>query len=182
MTLTWSNLGISIYKQFYAMVITPQDLTQASFAPFGDLIDLSTAKESRAINDGNTTRYHDLAKLTLTENRGTPLVSIFRSTPLPLPITLLTMECHPMSSQAFYPLSDNPYLVVVAPPGEFSESSIEVFKAGANQGVNYYPRTWHHYSLALYSVSDFLVIDRGGPEENCDEIRLSEPLIVDLSN
>jgi ureidoglycolate lyase len=83
-----------------------------------------------------------------------------------------------MSSQAFYPLSDNPYLVVVAPSGEFDESKIEVFRAGANQGVNYYPGTWHHYSLALNSVSDFLVIDRGGPEDNCEEVKLTEPIII----
>ena len=162
------------------MAITPEDLTPEAFARFGDVIDVPSAKENKLINEGNTVRYHDLASLSLTQAAGTPLISIFRSTPLPLPITLKSMECHPLSSQAFYPLSQNPYLVVVAPAGEFRESQIRVFTARCHQGVNYHPGTWHHYSLALNSISDFLVIDRGGPEENCDEVNLSRPLVISL--
>ncbi len=162
------------------MVITPEDLTPEVFAPYGDVIDVQSAKEDQVINEGNTVRYHDLANLSLTEAAGTPLINIFRSTPLPLPITLKAMERHPLSSQAFYPLSENPYLVAVAPAGEFQESQVRVFIANCRQGVNYHPGTWHHYSLALNSVSDFLVIDRGGPEENCDEVELSQPLVIDL--
>ncbi len=164
------------------MAITPRDLTQTAFAPYGDVIELSSAKETRTINDGNTIRYHDLATLSLTESGGTPLLNLFRTSPLPLPIKLQNMECHPMSSQAFYPLSDNPYLVVVAPAGEFDESNVEVFRAGVNQGVNYYPGTWHHYSLALKSVSDFLVIDRGGPEDNCEEVKLARPITIEINH
>jgi len=162
------------------MAITPGDLTSSAFAPYGDVIDLSSAKETRTINDGHTICYHDLAKLTLTQDGGTPLLNLFRTSPLPLPIKLQSMECHPMSSQAFYPLSTNPYLVVVAPAGQFDESKIEIFRANMNQGVNYYPGTWHHYSLALISVSDFLVIDRGGPEDNCEEVNLSRPITIDM--
>jgi ureidoglycolate lyase len=162
------------------MAITPRDLTQTAFAPYGDVIELSSAKETRTINNGNTIRYHDLANLSLTESGGTPLLNLFRTSPLPLPIKLRNMECHPMSSQAFYPLSDNPYLVVVAPAGEFDESNVEVFIAGVNQGINYYPGTWHHYSLALKSVSDFLVIDRGGPEDNCEEVKLARPITIEM--
>ncbi|MCH7741669.1 MAG: ureidoglycolate lyase [Proteobacteria bacterium] len=162
------------------MAITPEDLTPEAFARFGNVIDVPSAKENKLINEGNTVRYHDLASLSLTQAAGTPLISIFRSTPLPLPITLKSMECHPLSSQAFYPLSQNPYLVVVAPAGEFQEAQIRVFMARSDQGVNYHPGTWHHYSLALNSVSDFLVIDRGGPGENCDEVDLHQPLVINL--
>lgn len=161
--------------------IVPEPLTPGAFSPFGDVVCASEAAEERVINEGNTTRFHDLATLSLTGNHGTPLVNIFRSSPLPLPITLTMMERHPLSSQAFYPLSGNPYLVVVAPAGEFQESEIRVFKASSDQGVNYHPGTWHHYSLALNDTSDFLVIDRGGKDENCDEVDLLKPIIVDLS-
>ena len=95
------------------------------------------------------------------------------------------MERHPLSSQAFIPLSDNPYLVIVAPPGELDDSMIQVCKASAKQGVNYHPGTWHHYSLALDGVSDFLVVDRESPqatpdieEGNCDEVILSQTLEI----
>ncbi len=158
----------------------PQPLTASSFAPFGDVIELSSAKEERSINDGNTLRYHDLAKLSLSKDNGIALINIFRSTPLAMPLELKSMEFHPMSSQAFYPLSDHPYLVMVAPAGDLDESKIQVFLASSDQGVNYHPGTWHHYSLALKGVSDFLVIDRGGPEENCVEATLVEPIIINL--
>ncbi len=158
----------------------PKSLTASSFARFGDVIELSSAKEERLINDGNTRRYHDLAELSLDKDGGIPLISIFRSTPLAMPLELTSMEYHPLSSQAFYPLSNQPYLVMVAPPGELDESKIEIFLARSNQGVNYHPGTWHHYSLALNCVSDFLVIDRGGPEENCVEANLSKPIIITL--
>ncbi|MFB1035724.1 MAG: ureidoglycolate lyase, partial [Sinobacterium sp.] len=39
-------------------------------------------------------------------------------------------------------------------------------------GVNYARGTWHHYCLGLNAVNDFLVIDRGGEGNNCDEFAL----------
>ena len=152
--------------------IKPEPLTAEAFASYGDVIECSDQAEQRTINYGHTTRFHDLAKLDLTVEGGTPLVSIFRSTPLERPILIKVMERHPLSSQAFYPLGNNPYLVVVSEKGNFDPSSIKVFLAAPSQGVNYHAGTWHHYSLALYDTSDFLVIDRGGPEKNCDEVFL----------
>jgi len=35
---------------------------------------------------------------------------------------------------------------------------------------------WHHPLMALEAVSDFLIVDRGGPGNNCDEQNLAEPL------
>lgn len=155
-------------------ILKPEPLTAAAFAPYGDVIECATAKELRNINYGQTERYHDLARLDLTAENGQPLVSIFRSTPLPRPIAVKVMERHPLSSQAFYPLGNHPYMVVVAEAGEFDVSGLRAFLAGPQQGVNYRKGTWHHYSLALDKVSDFLVIDRGGPEKNCDEVFLEE--------
>lgn len=163
----------------------PENLTAEAFSMFGDVIETATAREEKIINEGNTIRFHDLATLALTGKNGTPLVNIFRSKPLTLPITITMLERHPLSSQAFYPLSGNPYLVVVAPAGKLEETEIRVFLARADQGVNYHPGTWHHYSLALHDTSDFLVIDRGSltqesDEENCDEVSLSQPIVIDL--
>lgn len=159
-------------------LLKPEPLTAEAFAPYGDVIELSDRAEIRNINYGNTKRYHDLAKLDLTGDNGKPLVSIFRSTPLPRPVAVKIMERHPLSSQAFYPLDKRPYLVVVAPAGEFDPLKLKAFVAGPAQGVNYAKGTWHHYSLALGTVSDFMVIDRGGPEKNCDEVPV-EGVIID---
>lgn len=155
-------------------LLKPEPLTATAFAPYGDVLETGTAKELRNINYGNTERFHDIARLDLAADNGKPLVSIFSSKPLPRPIAVKVMERHPLSSQAFYPIDNRPYMVVVAPAGEFDSSKLRAFLAGPKQGVNYAKGTWHHYSLALDHVSEFLVIDRGGPEKNCDEVFLEQ--------
>lgn len=78
------------------------------------------------------------------------------------------------------PLSNRPYLVVVAPPGPPPAlADVRVFLACSDQGVNYATGTWHHPLLALGEVSDFLMIDRAGPGCNCDEIMLDEVGIIE---
>ena len=89
-------------------------LTAERFAPYGDVIAPEQAMKVRHINYGNTDRFHNLANLDLLKDGGKPQVSIFRSRPLPRPIPIKVMERHPLSSQAFFPLSNRPYLVVVA--------------------------------------------------------------------
>lgn len=154
------------------IILKPAPLTAAAFAPFGDVIETAQARERREINYGYTQRFHDLARLDVTGAAGTPLVSIFRSTPLARPVAVKVMERHPLSSQAFFPLDDRPYLVVVADKGDFDIAHLRAFVAAPRQGVNYHAGVWHHFSLALDAPSDFLVIDRGGSEKNCDEMFL----------
>ena len=86
------------------------------------------------------------------------IVSIFLTEPVALPFTAESMECHPLGSQAFIPMSDSPYLVAVAPAGDFKQQSAELFIAQPHQGVNYYQGVWHHYILSLRGASQFLVI------------------------
>ena len=166
-----------------ARSIKPIPLTHADFKPFGDVIETGNVK-TRSINEGNTTRHHDLAELDLSAEGGKPGLNIFRSNPLPQPIILKTMERHPLSSQAFYPLGSSPYLVVVAPPGELDPAAITVFLARSNQGVNYHRGVWHHYSLALGGISDFLGVDRISDDDNCDEVRLMDQdrIEIEMSN
>ena len=152
-----------------------QPLDARLFAPYGDVIEAGRdGGEQKIINEGHTTRFHDLADLTLDTDGGRPTLNIFRSEPLPQPLTLKLFERHPLSSQAFIPLGNQPYLVVVAPAGEFDPGKLQAFLAAPTQGVNYHPGTWHHYSLALDRTSDFLVVDRDGPGDNCDEVLLDE--------
>ena len=159
-------------------VILPKPLTQQAFSAFGDVIEARNNVNNFAINDGFTQRYHDLTNVDVKDNKGRAIVSIFRSTPLVQPIAIKMMERHPHGSQAFIPMGENPYLVVVAPAGEFDESAIEIFIATSNQGVNYHKGTWHHFCLALRDESDFLVIDRGGEGDNCDTLELDGSLVI----
>lgn len=155
-----------------------EPLSAAAFAPFGDLIEAGPEAECKLINQGFSQRFHDLARLDLSAEQGRASVNIFRTQPMPMPLTLRVLERHPLSSQAFIPLSPNPYLVVVAPAGILDETRIRLFLAQAHQGVNYYPGTWHHFCLALATDSDFLVIDRLGPGINCDQLTLTTPIIL----
>jgi len=159
------------------MKIKPQPLTKAAFAPYGDVIEFSGNVDPRIINYGHTQKFANLADLDVLAEGGKPAVSLFRTEPLPRPISIRVMERHPLSSQAFYPLGDHPYLVVVAAPGEFSVENVRAFLAAPGQGVNYRKGTWHHYSLSLNAVSPFLVIDRGAEGQNCDEVFIDEGVL-----
>jgi hypothetical protein len=52
------------------------------------------------------------------------------------------------------------------------------FLAQAGQGINYAKGGWHHPLVALYEVSEFIVIDRGGAGSNREEVRLGEPVVI----
>lgn len=159
-------------------ILKPQALTAEAFSAFGDVIEANEQAKKLEINNGYTQRFNDLALVDVNDNDGHPLISIFRSTPLAQPIAIKMMERHPKGSQAFIPLGPNPYLVVVAPKGDFDISKLAVFIANANQGVNYHKGTWHHFCLALHEESDFLVVDRGGNGDNCDVVELDGSLVI----
>ena len=152
-------------------------LTREAFAAFGDVIEPASAAQTYAINAGTTTRFHDLARIDADRDGGRPVLSLFRAQPRELPFAITQLERHPLGSQAFVPLSQRPYLVVVAadPVG-----TPRAFLARDGQGVNYHAGTWHHPLLALDGVSDFLVIDRAGPGNNCDEVELAATFTVCL--
>jgi len=169
---------VSALNKITPQLLVPKQLSAEAFSAFGDVIEANEDRNNFAINDGFTQRYHDLAKVDVTDNKGQTLINIFRSTPLTQPIAIKMMERHPHGSQAFIPMGENPYLIVVAPAGEFEVSNIEVFIASSNQGVNYHKGTWHHFCLALNSESDFLVIDRGGEGDNCDVLELDGSLVI----
>ena len=154
--------------------LTAEPLTPEAFAPYGEVIFADPAK-AMDINYGATVRFDRLAEAEV--GSGKAILSLFRSIPLE-PLELKIMERHPLGSQAFVPLNGRPYLVVVAPPGDLDPAKVRAFLAGPGQGVNYAPGVWHHFLLALGEVSDFLVVDRLGPEDNCDEVELPESLTV----
>ncbi len=159
--------------------IMPQPLTAQAFTPYGDVIEASGTAQHFAINHGHTMRYNDLAHIEIGEPQGRSQISLFRTKPLKRPLIVRLMERHPLSSQAFYPLSPRPYLVVVAAKAPFP-SDIKIFVAGPDQGVNYRPGVWHHFSLALGGDSDFLVIDRKGPGDNLEEVKLTPDQCIEI--
>lgn len=145
-------------------------LTRAAFAPFGDVIEMDGA-EHFPINQGTTERFHDLANIDVAAIGGKPIVSIFEGQPRPQPIQLEVMERHPLGSQAFYPLQNQDWLVVVAKGDDPTlPQNLKAFRASGRQGVNYARNTWHHPLLVLNKNNRFLIIDRKGPGENLEEV------------
>jgi ureidoglycolate lyase len=153
-----------------------EPLTKAAFAPFGTVIERDGA-EIRMINEGTTTRYHALSGVDVAAGGGTAILSIFAGTPRPVPIEISMMERHPIGSQAFMPLSDHDWLVVVAPTnGDDSApdfNGLRCFHARGDQGVSYAPHVWHH-PLLVRQPQDFLIADRAGPEGEPDSANLQE--------
>lgn len=148
-------------------MIRIEPLTRAAFAPFGDVIEAEGAHHY-PINQGTTERYHDLASVVAKGEKARVLVSLFVGDPRPLPLQVSMLERHPLGSQAFYPLQDEDWLVVVAEKP--APEALRAFRASGRQGVNYAPNVWHHPLLVFRPASRFLVVDRGGEGVNLEEV------------
>ena len=157
-----------------------KSLNALDFSLYGDVIELREDNLKFSINQGTAVRHHALSKVELSDANDEAIVSIFLTERAALPFTAEAMECHPLGSQAFIPLSDSPYLVAVAPAGQLKPQLVELFIAQPNQGVNYHKGVWHHHLLALREASRFLVIDRQGPGTNCEEVKLDPRLIFSV--
>lgn len=150
------------------------ELTVAAFAPFGQVIECA-GRSSQAINAASSQRFNDLAQLEADAD-GRLALSIFQASARRAPFALDTLECHPLGSQAFVPLHGQSFLIVVASarpdPQRIEASALQVFVSQRGQGINFRRGVWHHPLLALCD-GDFLVADRLGPGNNCEEIDIT---------
>ena len=153
-----------------------QPLTHDAFAPFGTVIETDGA-HFYPINGGTTTRFHALAEADPGPDSAA-IVSIFRATRWPQPIEIKMLERHPLATQAFFPLSPDDWLVVVARGEHPAPDDLRLFRARGDQGVQYSRGVWHHPLLILANQQDFLVIDRRGTEGNLEERDLAQVVVV----
>ena len=150
-----------------------EKLAREAFAPFGDVIEMAGVPLS--INQGFADRFDDLCKVDVSEG-GQAKVSLFDVRPRAVPINIDLMERHPLGSQAFYPLQDEDWLVLVcADPND--ENSFRCFRASGQQGVNYARNIWH-FPLLVFAPSRFIVVDRKGAGVNLEEVKLAKPLLI----
>lgn len=147
-------------------------LTAAAFAPFGAVIQTPGAAQ-RSINGGRCIRHHDLAAVEFASGRAG--LSVFDSEPVSLPYAFDMMERHPEGSQAFMPLTDAPFLVIVAPDLGGAPAAPLAFLTAPGQGVSYGRGVWHGVLTPLDAPQRFLVVDRIGEGPNLQEHRWPEP-------
>ena len=160
-------------------ILQPAPLTREGFRPFGEVIEMEGSAHY-TINQGFTERFNDLCFVDVAMEGGSTNVSLFLGQPRPAPIAVKLMERHPLGSQAFVPLQDQPWLVLVAgDPLDFA--SYRAFTATGQQGVNYARNVWHHPLLVLDADSRFIIIDRLGPGNNLEEVWLGEDEVFDLT-
>lgn len=160
-------------------IIKINPLTAKAFAPFGDILCKTQALSSYHINQGNCLRYHDLAKVETTGTNARVTINIFSAKATNLPFVLPMMERHPYGSQAFMPLSAEPFLVIVAHDNADRPARPQAFITQSGQGINIHRNIWHGVLTPLNKTCDFLVIDRDGDENNLQEFYFPEPYSVE---
>jgi ureidoglycolate lyase len=145
--------------------IRAEPLTAAAFAPFGDV--LEATGDFRAINAGLCARHHDRARMDFSDGRAG--ISIFNAEPRPLPYVFNLVERHPLGSQAFLPMTQAPFLVIVAPDDSDRPGLPRAFLTSGTQGLNLHRGTWHGVLTPLQAPGLFAVVDRIGDGANLQE-------------
>ena len=154
-----------------------EPLTREAFPQYADVLEASGTPDM-VINAGKCVRFHDLARLNFLAENGRAGISIFRSEARVLPYSLNLMERHPLGSQAFAPMPEDPFLVIVAPDDGDKPGTPRAFLSRPLQGVNYLCNTWHGVLAPLTDDAVFVVVDRIGGEENLEEFYFDTPYLI----
>ncbi len=155
--------------------ILTEPLTTQAFAPFGDVLQLK-ANPDKIINQGLCGRHHDLAEMDFSDGRAG--VSLFNAQPRALPYTLDMVERHPEGSQAFIPMTPEPFLVIVAPDQGGKPGRPRAFLSTPGQAINFHKNTWHGVLTPLSAPGLFAVVDRIGTGDNLEEFWFDTPWTV----
>ncbi|MFV2035607.1 MAG: ureidoglycolate lyase [Halocynthiibacter sp.] len=155
--------------------IYTEPMTAAAFAPFGDIL-AAEGTPDKIINQGLCGRYHDLATLDFSDGRAG--ISLFDAAPRSLPYQLEMVERHPEGSQAFIPLSQCAFLVIVAQDHDGIPKNPRAFLTMPGQAINLHRGVWHGVLTPLATPGQFAVVDRIGPGANLQEFWFDEPYVV----
>lgn len=165
----------------HARDLVVQPLTAEAFAPFGEVIDLRD-EASALINQGLCERHSDLASFDVEDQGGKLGLSLFQSQRRHFPYRLDMVERHPLGSQAFIPMSHEPFLVIVAPDMAGAPGKPLAFLTEAGQGINLFKGSWHGVLTPLEGFGRFAVLDRiGGQGSNLEEHWFDAPYTVHAS-
>ena len=152
-----------------------EPLTREAFAPFGDVLE-AEGPPDRLINQGLCGRFHDRDRLDFADGRAG--ISLFQAEPREFPYRLEMVERHPLGSQAFLPMSLDPFLVIVAEGQDAAPGRVRAFVTRPGQGINLLRNTWHGVCTPLHPPGLFAVVDRIGEGTNLEEHWLPEARVV----
>lgn len=153
-----------------------EPLTSEAFAPYGDVMEASGAAD-KMINQGKCGRYHDRAQLDFSDGKAG--ISIFQGEVETLPLKLELVERHPQGSQAFVPMSNDPFLVVVAQDDNGTPIHPRAFVTKAGQAINFHRGTWHGVLAPLHAPGLFAVVDRIGQGANLEEHWFKDAYLIE---
>lgn len=160
-------------------MLVAKPLTREGFAQFGDVIETDQAQHF-SINEGDVERYHDLANVDIdVDNGGRAIISFFKiNVAKTFPHKFNLIERHLKGSQAFIPMFNAPVVLVVAPKGDsVSSKNLQAFITNGKQGFNFHAGVWHMPLISEEKDRLFVVVDRTGPGDNCDELTFENETI-----
>lgn len=156
--------------------LKPELLSAAAFAPYGEVIELSGSPD-KMINQGLCGRHNDLAQLDFSDGRAG--ISLFDAKARSFPYGVDMVERHPEGSQAFIPINNVPFLVIVASDQDGKPVHPRAFVTAPGQSVNLHRGVWHGVLAPINAAGQYVVIDRIGPGDNLQEFWFDDPYIVD---
>jgi len=158
--------------------LTPEPLTAAAFAPFGEVIETS-ARANNQMNSGTFARFDNLATVTTDGSQHSTISMVRSETPATLPHRFTLVEKHPLCSQAFIPRTKFVFYVVVGAAGSsITAQDLRAFVSNGKQGISYFPGTWHMPLIALERDQEFIVIDQSALPGNLIELNLEQSVTL----
>ncbi|WP_372604127.1 ureidoglycolate lyase [Actibacterium sp.] len=157
-------------------IVRVSPISKSAFAPYGEVLD-TEGDADKIINQGLCERYHDRATLDFGPD-GRAGVSLFLAQRRMLPLTLEMVERHPEGSQTFIPMTEHPFLVIVAPDQGGKPGTPLAFLTRPHQGISFHRGTWHGVLTPLEDPGLFAVIDRIGTSRNLEEFWFEAPYVV----
>ena len=156
-----------------------EEITKEKFSKFGDFINPEEV-QSTNINLNTTKSYFDLANIEIHGEDKRVRINLFAAKKRNFPLKIDMLENHPFSSQVFFPLGNNPFIVVVCPANEKPNlNHLSIFKVDNGFGVNFKPRVWH---FPLISINDakFITIDKKNDEGNLEIYNFSNDEVFSI--
>ena len=152
--------------------LTPEPLTAEAFAPFGSVIEASDEAVKLDINQGHAVRYDRLAEIDVADDGGVGVISLFRARPLG-ELVLKIFERHPLGSQSFVPLERPALPRRGGAGGRFRRRQGPPVPRRGAPGRPLPQGRLAPFPARPRADSDFLVVDRAGPGDNCEEVELA---------